>query len=77
MWISKKKWSQLDKKIADLEVQVQSQQKEIKALKYRCEAHLVLPLSQADQNVLKGSDSVTFRVNLGNRRLFERSSELK
>ena len=36
MWIKKKKWKAMEKKIADLEVQVQSQQK---AIKYHLECH--------------------------------------
>lgn len=77
MWISKKKWSQLNKEIAGLEVRVQSQQKEIKILKSQCKARLVSPSSQVAQNVLKGSDSVTFRANLNNRKLFEQIIEQK
>lgn len=36
MWIKKKKWKAMERKIADLEVQVQSQQK---AIKYHLECH--------------------------------------
>ena len=34
MWISKRKWNQLLKRIADLEKKVQSQQMEINSQKY-------------------------------------------
>ena len=34
MWISKKKWMRLEKRIADLEMKIQSQQEEISSHKY-------------------------------------------
>lgn len=34
VWISKKKWKRLEKRIADLEMKIQSQQEEISSHKY-------------------------------------------
>lgn len=44
MWISRKRWKVLEKRIADLEKQVQSQQKKVDAIcDFRLERQKLLP----------------------------------
>lgn len=76
MWISRKRLKMLEKKIADLEVQVQDQQKSIILLD-SCKAR---PLSDVIQDVLgeeKDFQPLIFRANLNRRILFEQSVEPK
>lgn len=84
MWISKKRYESLEKRVADLENMVRSQQKEIISLKKTFEGinHqklgcLELPEKLVSQCVLSDSDSLAFRANLNSRKLFEQSAEPK
>lgn len=91
MWVSKKKWEGLEKKVADFEKIVRSQQDEIISLKHLCGAlkkafgeinhqelgRLESPEKLASQCVPSDSDSLAFRVNLNSRKLFEQSVEPK
>lgn len=76
MWISGRKLKMLEKRIADLESNVQSQQEVVNLL--HCQKGR--PLSTLDsvvQNVLKDSSDLTFRANLNGRKLFEVKAEQK
>ena len=73
MLSTKKRILLLEKKIADLEGRVQSQQEKINLL-----IHQGRPLGQLDevvQSVLQDSGTLTFQVNLGNRVLFEQKPD--
>lgn len=76
MWISKKRYESLEKRVADLEKKIQSQQMEVNpsdVSKY----HPELPLKQVFRNVLEDAHTAEFRVDLSNRRLFELLIEQK
>lgn len=54
MWISKKRWNRLEKRIADLEMKIQSQQEEISSHKYPYKA-LKKAFEEASHQNLRGS----------------------
>ena len=77
MWISKRRFRELEKRIADLENAVQGQQRQMAT--YPCR-QLLSPeslLKQDAQSAQKDFGSLVFQANLGNRRLFERTIEPK
>lgn len=74
MWISRKRFQELEKRIADLEKTVQSQQRQITSYFHQ----LARPESLLKQVVhdAQSDDHIpTFRVNLSSRKLFERKIE--
>lgn len=78
MWIPKKKWKALEKRIADLEKTVRSQQeKDFQGINHQGLSRLESPEKLFSQCVPSDSDSLAFRVNLNSRKLFEQSVEPK
>ena len=73
MWISKKKFQELEKRIADLEKIVQDQQQLISS--QRPNVHPELLLRQAVHDAQSNAHNLTFRANLSNRTLFEQKIE--
>ena len=51
MWISKKKWQRLEKRIADLEREIQSQQDELQNIKYESATDLLKELEEKYRKV--------------------------
>ncbi len=72
MWISKKRWNSIEKRIADLEEQVQSQQRTIIYLSHQDRP--LKALSKALDSTLC-CPSPTFQVVLDNKTPFLRTSE--
>ncbi|MFR4974806.1 hypothetical protein [Blautia caecimuris] len=78
MWISKKKCGALEKRIADLEKTVRSQQeKDFQGINHQRLSHLESPEKLVSQCAPSDSGSLAFRVNLNSRKLFEQSVEPK
>lgn len=78
MWIPKKEWEALEKRIADLEKTVRSQQeKDFQGINHQGLSRLESPEKLVSQCVPSDSDSLAFRVNLNSRKLFEQSVEPK
>lgn len=78
MWVSKKKWEELEKKVADLEKIVRSQQeKDFRGINHQGLSRLESPEKLFSQCVPSDSDSLAFRANLNSRKLFEQSVEPK
>lgn len=66
----------MEERVAGLESEIQGQRKEINRFVDRLNRPGLL-LEQAAQSVQKDSDSLIFRANLGNRKLFGRIAEPK
>lgn len=74
MWISKKRFQELEKRIADLEKTVQSQQRQVTSYFHQLARPESL-LKQVAHDAQSDDHTSTFRVNLSNRKLFERKIE--